>query len=120
MMRRWVSVLPLLGYFFSATAAAPLTVDLALRPEGTRYASLSPDGKHIASVIFNGTNFGLVLYDTATLDARMLRVGGRVQDGFYTYTKAPREVIWVGNDLLAVNYGLVAETIDLDGKRAVS
>lgn len=118
MMRRRVFILSLLGYFLSgAVAAEPLTVDKALRPDGTRYASLSPDGKHIASVIFNGTNFGLVLYDTTTLDARMLRAGSRVQDGFYTYTKAPREVIWVGNDLLAVNYGLVAETIDLDGKK---
>jgi dienelactone hydrolase len=97
--------------------AAPLEIEQAIDPKGTRYASLSPDGKHIVSIIYNGTNYGLVLYDTDTLTPRMLKAGARGTVGFYTYTKAPRQVTWVGNDLLAVNYGLVAETIDLDGKR---
>lgn len=97
--------------------AAQLEIDQAVDSRGTRYASISPDGKHIVSIIFNGTNYGLVLYDTDTLTPRLLKAGARAMEGFYSYTKAPREVTWVGNDLLAVNYGLVAETIDLNGKK---
>jgi dienelactone hydrolase len=97
--------------------AAPLEIEQAIDSRGTLYASISPDGKHIASVIFNGTNYGLVLHDTETLTPRLIKAGARATEGFYSYTKAPREVTWVGNDLLAVNYGLVAETIDLNGKK---
>jgi len=101
----------------SSAHAEKLQVEQAVDSRGTRYASLSPDGKHIVSVIFNGTNYGLVLYDTDTLTPRLLKAGARATEGLYSYTKAPREVTWVGNNLLAVNYGLVAETIDLNGKR---
>ena len=101
----------------SFSQAAQLEIEQAIDSRGTTYASLSPNGKHIATVIFNGTNYGLVIYDTETLTPRLLTSGGRGREGFYTYTKAPREITWVDNDLLAVNYGLVAETIDLEGKK---
>ncbi|MFZ6724125.1 alpha/beta hydrolase family protein [Undibacterium sp. MH2W] len=103
--------------FSSISQAEQLEIEQAIDSRGMTYASLSPNGKYIASVIFNGTNYGLVLYDTETLTPRLLTSGGRGRVGFYTYTKAPREITWVDNDLIAVNYGLVAETIDLQGKK---
>lgn len=109
----------LLLAFAALPAAHPAKLDIeqAVDPRGTISASMSPDGMHIVSIMFNGTNYGLVLHDTATLTPRLLMAGGRAREGFYTYTKAPRDVTWVGNDLLAVNYGLTAETIDLNGKK---
>lgn len=115
MRKSIITILALLN--FSLGNAAQLDIEQAIDSRGTRYASISPDGKHIVSVIFNGTNYGLVLHDTETLSPRLLKAGARATYGFYTYTKAPREVTWVGNDLLAVNFGLVAETIDLNGKK---
>lgn len=98
-------------------AAAPLTIEQAVDPSGTLAVSLSPDGKHLASIIFNGTNYGLALHDSADLKATVLQVGKRVQEGWWNFHKAPRDVTWVGNDLLAVDYGIEAETIDLQGKK---
>lgn len=98
-------------------AAAPLTTEQAAEPSGTLAVSLSPDGRHLASIIFNGTNYGLALHDSANLKATMLQVGKRVQEGLWNFHKAPRDVTWVGNDLLAVDYGIEAETINLQGKK---
>lgn len=100
---------------FSASAA-PLTLDQALAPGGTLAATISPDGAHVAAILFNGTNYGLVLYDTNSLEARMIQVGSRVQEGFWIFNKAPRDVTWAGPDLLAVDYGIEAESITLSGK----
>lgn len=83
-------------------------------------ASLSPDGKHIAAVLFNGTNYGLVLFDTATMEHRKLKDGRYAQTGHWIYHKAPRRVRWAGNDVLAVDFGIEAESMDLNGKRLAS
>lgn len=97
--------------------ASPLTIEQAVEPTGTLAVSLSPDGKHLASIIYNGTNHGLLLHDTADMSAKLLSFGKRVQEGFWDFHKAPRNVTWVGNDLLAVDYGVEAETINLQGKK---
>lgn len=99
------------------TLGEPLTIEQAVDPRGTREVSLSPDGKHLVSVIFNGTNFGLLLHDTDTMAVRMLSTGKRVTEGFWTFNKMPRKVTWVGNDLIAVDYGIEAESINLAGKK---
>lgn len=100
-----------------AAQAEPLTIEQAVDPTGTLAVSLSPDGKHLASIIYNGTNHGLLLHDTADMSAKLLSFGRRVQEGFWNFHKAPRNVTWVGNDLLAVDYGVEAETINLHGKK---
>lgn len=97
--------------------AAPLTVDQAINPNGALSASLSPDGKHVAVVLFNGISYGLTLYDTATTETRMLSFSRHVIEGHWSFVKSPRDVTWVGNDLLAVDYGVEAESIDLNGKK---
>lgn len=82
-----------------------------------RSATLSPDGRHIAAILFDGLNYGLILVDTETLAVRKLRKGARFSKGFWSYLKAPRDVIWADNDVLAVNLGYDAESMDLEGKK---
>ena len=96
--------------------AKPLTVAAVLDPAGMMKARISPDGSKVAAVIYNGTNHGLVLIDSKTREAKGLYWGRRDHVGFYHYTKAPREIMWVGNDLLVANFGLVAAVMDMNGK----
>lgn len=98
-------------------ARAALDIDTATSPAGVRLARLSPDGKHIAAILATGLNFGLTLIDVETMEARTIVEGKRVRDGFWHYNKMPRDVIWVGNDLLAVDYGIEAESVNLNGKK---
>ncbi len=99
---------------------AKLTINELLDPSGMTTATLSPDGKHIAAVIFNGTNYGLVLIDTTTFKTTKLSEGRYATVGFYRYHRAPRRVEWSGNELLIVDYGLEVESINLAGKRVAS
>lgn len=112
-----ILLLAILSLRTAHVAAAPLTIEQAIDSRGTLAVSLSPDGRHMASIFFNGTNYGMLLMDADTMDARMLSVGKRVREGLWTFHKAPRGVTWVGNDLLAVDYGIEAESIDLNGKK---
>jgi dipeptidyl aminopeptidase/acylaminoacyl peptidase len=100
-----------------AACAAPLTVVQALQPTGAKTASLSPDGKHVAIVFFNGYTHELQIYDTETGQSKVLSFSRQAVEGFWRYLKAPRDVTWAGNDLLAVDYGIEAESINLDGKK---
>ncbi|GJI89423.1 S9 family peptidase [Duganella hordei] len=97
--------------------AAPLTIDQAVNPLSTYSLSLSPDGKHIVAIGNNGTNTGLLLYDTETLTPRLVFEGRRVTEGYWSFHKTPIAVTWVDNDLLAVDYGIEAESVLLDGKK---
>lgn len=109
-----------LGLLFLAALPVrgePLSIDDAVAPEGMLSASLSPDGRHIAAVIYNGTNYGLILLDTATFTPKTLAQGRKSHVGLWNYLKAPRRVAWAGNDTLVVDYGLEAESMDLDGKK---
>jgi dipeptidyl aminopeptidase/acylaminoacyl peptidase len=101
-------------------AAEPLTIEELVDPSGMLSATLSPDGKHVAAIVYNGTNYGLVLIDTATFSFTKLSEGRYVEKGFYRYHKAPRRVRWSGNELLVVDYGLDVESINLSGKRIAS
>ncbi|MBX9899308.1 MAG: S9 family peptidase [Burkholderiaceae bacterium] len=98
---------------FSAYAAAD--IDNFLDPRGTIDASISPDGKHISAVIFNGTNYGLALIDTETMSSRTIVTGKRVTEGFWRFNKRPYKSTWITNDIIAVDYGIEAETINLNG-----
>jgi dipeptidyl aminopeptidase/acylaminoacyl peptidase len=97
--------------------AEPLKIDDAIDPRGMVSASLSPDGRNIAAVIYNGTNYGLVLIDTTTLETRKLLEGRYGQTRFLHYVKAPRSVTWAGSETLAVDYGFEAGAVDLAGRQ---
>lgn len=98
-------------------SGGPLTIEQAVNPLGTKALSLSPDGKHIVGIGYTGTNSTLIIYDTETLTPRLLSEGKRVVEGFWVFDKVPYAVTWVDNELLAVDYGIEAESIRLDGKK---
>lgn len=98
-------------------AAAPITIYDIVSPQGLQSAALSPDGKHIAAIGFWGVNQGLMIVDTETMATTMPITGHKVTRGNYRYTKSPREAVWVTNSLIAIDYGYVVETVDLQGKR---
>lgn len=100
-----------------AASAEPLTLEELTDPSGMTVATLSPDGRHIAAILFDGLNYGLILVDTETLAVKKLRKGARFSKGFWSYLKAPRDVTWADNEVLAVDYGYDAESMDLEGKK---
>lgn len=100
-----------------AASAQPLSLEELIDASGMTVATLSPDGRHIAAILFDGINHGLILVDTDTLAVKKLREGARFSKGHWSYLKAPRGVIWADNDVLAVNLGYDAESMDLDGKK---
>lgn len=94
-----------------------ITLDEFLDPAGMIQAKISPDGKRIAAIVFNGTNHGIVLIDTSTQETTLIGEGRFANKGHWGYHKSPRRVTWAGNDVLAVDYGLDADAIDLNGKQ---
>lgn len=106
-----------LGLAMQVHASEPLTLDEAIDPAGVSAARLSPDGKHIAAIIYTGLNHGLVLIDAETLSAKTIISGKRVTEGLWSFNKMPRKATWVTNNLIAVDYGIEAESVDLAGKK---
>lgn len=98
--------------------AEPVPIDAVIAPGGMLTAALSPDTKHVAAIVYNGTNYGLILMDTATREVVPLSMSGKyVTTSHYRYFKAPRWVRWAANDILVVDYGVEVESMDLKGKR---
>ena len=97
--------------------AGDLSIAEAIDPHSVESARLSPDGKHIAVIGYTGLNHGLFLIDTETHAGKLIINGQRVQEGNWIFDKEPRSVIWVTNDLLAVDYGIEAESVDLNGTK---
>lgn len=117
-MKRFAALILSCSLFAASPALSqPVTLEELTDPSGMTTASLSPDGRHIAAIVYNGTNHGLILVDTDTLAVKKLRQGGFVSKGHWGYHKAPRDVTWAGNDVIAVDYGLEAESMDLQGKK---
>lgn len=100
--------------------AAPLQVSDVTEPAAIVHMALSPDGKNLAAIAYNGFNHGLVIIDTATLKHRLIFSGRRVVEGGWRFHKSPNDVEWAGNDLLAVDFGAVAESLDLEGRMVQS
>lgn len=82
-MRVLASILVLcLSLLSTAARAQPLTLEDMTDASGMTMASLSPDGRHIAAILFGGTNYVLILIDTETLAVKKLREGGRYSKGY--------------------------------------
>ncbi|WP_313706835.1 hypothetical protein [Massilia sp.] len=56
-----------------AASAQPLSLEELIDASGMTVATLSPDGRHIAAILFDGINHGLILVDTDTLAVKKLR-----------------------------------------------
>ena len=96
----------------------PLLEPLLRRPT---YASmvLSPDGKHIAAVGFNGagTNSAVVMLDADTLEGNLI-VQPRpwTVKGYRPYIRNPRNVAWLSDSKIAVNFTVAdAAIFGIDG-----
>lgn len=82
-------------------------------------AVLSPDGNHVAAVATTGwgTGHAVVLVDTKDFSTRQIAHTDWVREGFYQVKKDPWRVTWINAQWLAVDYGLSAVAIDLNGKK---
>lgn len=110
-----------LGVFLSMgllapASAEPVEIEQFIQPDGILSAKISPDGRHIAAILYDGFSRTLNLIDTSNLEYRALDWGKNGETGLWIYEKEPREVTWAGNDAIAVDYGLEAQSIDLAGK----
>lgn len=100
-----------------ARAGGP-TLEQLSASKGVFAASLSPDGRYVATVEFAGRGRSIMLMDTATGVTKVIGQGGmQVIDGRMNI-KMPWTVSWVTNDLMAVDYfGAEPESIDLAGEK---
>lgn len=98
------------------TPEPPVSIDVMAWSPGMLHARLSPDGKHIAAIMFNGLSHALMLAEVDTLVFKPIVQSVKAQDGFYEYDKIPRFVVWVDNDLIAVDYTFGASSVNLEGK----
>lgn len=103
---RTVAILSLCTAMVAVSASAePLRFEDMSDASGMTVARLSPDGRHIAAILFDGINYGLILIDTDTLAVKKLRQGKRYSKGYWSYLKAPRDVTWADNEVITVNLG---------------
>jgi dienelactone hydrolase len=101
----------------SLPAQAEVTIKDLVTPDGIQAVALSPDGKHMAMIGFTGRNHGLFMVDADTNEAKLIKTGKWVNEGAWNVNKEPRNVRWVTNDLLAVDYGPEAESLTMEGKK---
>lgn len=100
----------------AAPATKPVSIDDMAWSPGMLHARLSPDGKHIAAVVFNGNTHSLMLASAESLVFKPIVHTVKAQDGFYEFDKIPRLVLWIDNELIAVDYSFGAGTVNLEGK----
>ena len=88
--------------------------------------ALSPDGKHIATLLSDGYDSALAIIDTDTMEMRNIVeprfIGVRdITSSRYmrAHTRSPRYVAWATNDLLAVNFNDGSAVVTLDGKETI-
>lgn len=98
-------------------AATPVPLSRFLDPLGTAQAAISPDGRHVALIDHRGVGSSLRVVRLADMTSRQLLVGHWARDGLWIVNRNPRRVSWVTSQWLAVDFGVVAEAIDLQGKK---
>ena len=99
----------------SAQGGELLNLDTLVYPGGTIAAAISPDGKHIAAITYDGLDNALKLADTETLKFKTIFSARVVTDGRGYYNKSPLAVDWIGDDLMAVDFTFRAGSLDLKG-----
>jgi dipeptidyl aminopeptidase/acylaminoacyl peptidase len=98
----------------AAASAAGADLDALFAPSSFTAVSLSPDGKRLAAIRFDGVASALLLLDAKTLVARTLIE----RPGPQASARSPQQIAWIDDQRLAVDYDdLSSEAIDLDGKR---
>lgn len=107
---------PARGQAASLPAPTQVTIEELASAPGMLHARISPDGRHIAAITFDGESHTLMVAEADTLKFRPIVRTTRAEDGFYEYQKVPRFVIWVDNDLIAIDFNHGAHSVNLQGK----
>jgi dipeptidyl aminopeptidase/acylaminoacyl peptidase len=94
-----------------------LSVTDATKPPQFVQAEISPDGRHIIGLANSSRGTVVVLIDTQGLERKVIVSGGWERDGGYLFSRYPRQLSWITSSIFAVNYGAVASSHDLSGKR---
>lgn len=82
--------------------------------------SMSPDGRRLAALGYNGFGTGLFVGDTDKLDFKMVLESRRETTLNYDYTRSPVSARWIDNELIAVEYNDdEAEAIEAGGRKLV-
>jgi len=95
---------------FAAAVPGAADLDAILAPTAISSMAISPDGKQLAAIGFNGFRSALFVLDAQTLAARMLVSPEHTGS-------SPIRAAWVSPELLAVDYeNRRCEVVDLAGK----
>ncbi len=85
--------MPVLAQFLVAPlvlAASSLSINDATAPGSMVKVVISPDTKHLAAIVFNGTNYGLGLLTARPCKSKLIYDGSNATWGGGTYARAPR------------------------------
>jgi pimeloyl-ACP methyl ester carboxylesterase len=98
-------------------AVEPVSIETLTDPAGVGSAAVSPDGKHIAALIYTGALHEVMVADVDTLEFKpLIKTVEARTPGWYS-VRRPIHVGWAGSAMLAVNYNdRTANSITLDGK----
>ncbi len=102
----------------AAVANAPakvLNLESLTHSPGVVSASLSPDGKKIAIIEYKWGH-SVYVSDVKDVAFKLILSESYERDGFWHYSKIPEAVIWLNNDVIAINYNLGATSYTLEGK----
>ena len=98
----------------AASAASPAKPAQRFLP--IQSAVISPDGRHVAAVVYRNFGNQLELIDTTDFSHRTVLWSKWVKDGNYMVRRDPLRVTWINPELLAVDYPFSAEAVDLAGQ----
>lgn len=100
-----------------AQTPAPLSIADATRPPLVVQAAISPDGRHVIALMNRRYGTGVMLVNTDDFSHRDIIFGKWERDAGYLFARYPRQLGWITSGIFAVNYGAVASSHDLSGKR---
>ena len=110
----------LIGLCCSTQFAGAMTIVDAINPVGITKATLSPDGRHIAAIVYSGGNHAIILIDVDSTAAKIIFEGKLSTASGWINRREPLNVIWVTNDLLAADLGSDSESMTLTGEKVRS
>jgi dipeptidyl aminopeptidase/acylaminoacyl peptidase len=111
----------LLGAMATEQTDSDRLIEAFTSPRSFQAITLSPDGRHLAALGFNGLGFGVFVGDTASLQFKLVVDSRRIDTLNYRYVRNPLEVRWIDNELLAIGFNDdEAESVDLAGRKVAS
>jgi dienelactone hydrolase len=79
--------------------------------------TLSPDGRHLAAIVSNGLNSGVLMMNADTLESNLiLQPKWWKAKDYLAYIRNPRSATWLDNERIAVNFTIAdGQVFGLDG-----